>query len=242
MGIDVENSEIFYNNKHKEGLNTSVKTNPQRSHFFVQCHLQQKIVVQSIFQRNYLHNENDGNPFIYALKGKKGYKISRKELCKFIPEFTNILNKAMKNKQNVYLVPVPSSHKISQILARRAAKIHNQSFVADIFAKKTNGEVALDLSQMVFSEQIKKDAIKLLADLKRSKNAMFAMKDVKNSKLREFINPIKLCNQNELNHQAEIILVDDLISSGATLVAAYHELRKNGMKNKITGLCLLSPR
>ena len=148
MGIDVENSEIFYNNKHKEGLNTSVKTNPQRSHFSVQCHLQQKIVVQSIFQRNYLHNENDGNPFIYALKGKKGYKISRKELCKFIPDFTNILNKAMKNKQNVYLVPVPSSHKISQILARRASRIHHQSPVADIFAKKTNGEVVLSFHSL----------------------------------------------------------------------------------------------
>lgn len=235
MGIDVINKQVFYNDTHQYGLNTSPTVNPH-----IQL-LNKTVKVSSIFRRRQLkHDEGDGNPFIYALKKKNGYRISRVELCRFIPDFSQILMKTMSNKGSVLLLPMPSSHKIVDVLARRAAALcAGAAIERQIFEKKTTGDIATEISNLDLPRELRKDASKLVRQLNTATNATFAMKEVKSTKLRTHIAPIRLASKM-LPSADEIILVDDLYSSGSTLMSAYQELRSAGVTAPISALCLLS--
>lgn len=231
MGIDVVNKRVFHSTSHQQRVDTSVSGNPQSKI------ISGSLTVQSIFRRM-VHREGDGNPLIYALKKKDGFSISNREFCKFLPEFRQILAKAMHGKSDVIFVPMPSSHKIAYTLASQAAKYAvNCSVEPSLFEKKTAGEVHQELKATVFPNKLRKDGVRLLSSLAASPNAIFSMKNVKNPELRHYISPLKLATVYPVQCR-EIILVDDLLSSGATLTCAHDQLQASGW-GAISALCLL---
>jgi hypothetical protein len=234
VGIDVDNNNVTYNGTHQHRVDTCPIANPRS------ITISGGLVVKSIFRRLVSnHGDGDGNPLIYALKSKKGFTICPREAAKFLPDFNSIVAKALHGQNGVSFITMPSSHKISQILAKRAARhVAGALVVNDLFLKKTLSEVYADLKHVKFDKSLKKDGKKLLDDLLKYPNATFSMKDVKNSELRKLINPVKLSGR-DVPALGCCILVDDLLSTGSTLSGAHTLLMAQGLKVPVSGLCLL---
>lgn len=182
----------------------------------------------------------DGNPLIYALKSKKGFSITAEEICKFRPSFDAIVDKALQGRQHIVFVPLPSSHRVVNYFTRRVARRSPNSMILEgLFDKKSAGEVLTDLQHVIFPKRVRRDGLALLRALERSKGKTFSMKDVVNSQLRTYINPLKLVGQiGPLD--SNIVIVDDLMSTGTTFDSAYALLKDAGFIGGIEGLSLLS--
>lgn len=203
--------------------------------------------VYSIYKRTKAGDcERDGNPLIYALKGIYGYSITLKELFKFRTSFLSILS-AINTKletNNKFVISVLSSSPVVSFLAKRVSRVFGASRV-DVFDKCTVedviGRFQKRLSTVNIKHKDKSQVNEVLAKLSRSSpNAVFSMKNVPN-KIRKYFQPLKLKPNINLNflRGAEIILIDDLLSSGVTLVSASEELMGKNIQCSIA-VCLLS--
>lgn len=237
MGIDVTaDKDVLFNNTHQRLVNTSVESNPH-------VRMLDGLTIHSIFRRRKSrHGEGDGNPLIYALKQKNGYSISQEEILKFSPNFKAILEKVVADRSGAVVVPMPSSHPIARMVAARVVRSMPAAKLCEgLFAKKTAGEVSAELSGLLDAGDVKKsihsEVKGLIRELGRSGEQPFAMKNV-GPRLRPYIRPIKL--QAEISGQEPILLVDDLLSSGATLLGARDLLAASRVGVEIEALCLLS--
>ena len=86
LNIDVDNKTVSLTDKHNSGIDFSLVNNP-----VYDKHNRYDVI--SIFKRTPLTDINnaqrDGNPFIYALKNKNGWKfnITSEEINKYIRRF-----------------------------------------------------------------------------------------------------------------------------------------------------------
>lgn len=107
-GIDfsLKDKTISYNPSHQNNVDTSVENNPTVTALNVNgC----SIPVYSIFKRRRT-SSNDGNPFIYAMKGERGWKFRTTEDEQAIDElFTRIDRKFANHFNGKLAVIVPTS-------------------------------------------------------------------------------------------------------------------------------------
>ncbi|WVM91494.1 phosphoribosyltransferase family protein [Halopseudomonas pachastrellae] len=241
LGIDVRETkdgrrEVFYNAEHQNLLDTSTENKPHR----------QKagdLVVASIFRRRKARSgDGDGNPFIYALKGLHRHSISNGQLWKFRPNFLSTLGAYMSESPYDKIAPLPSSKPIARYVAKKAGSYQPRGRSrAPAFLKRSAAEVLAELEEKYSSDEIprklKGPAAALISRLRKSQNANFAMKHV-DQRLRDYIEPLVLApNAPVSGHR--ILLVDDLLSSGATLRTAHRLLTEAGAAH-VAALCLLS--
>lgn len=236
MGIDIcKNKKVTYSDKHEKRVNTSVNTNPTISKIPLKPGL---LTVYSIFKRVSSQDRKDGNPLIYALKTKKNYTIEHKELLKFKPNFIHIIKKFSSdiNHKKCILVVLPSSSNVASIFARRVGRILSIDVIYDAFSKCTIGEVLNNFQTNTVRKNHDQDVREVIAHLrKKNKDLTFAMKDIANH-IRYCFCPLKLNISYDFSGY-DVILVDDLLSTGTTLISS-HNLLKNKC-NKIIGLTLL---
>jgi hypothetical protein len=69
-----------------------------------------RLVIVSVFGRQITsHDGDDGNPLIYALKGKFGYTMPYRDFRHLYPAATEILPNALADVNFDIVVPLPSS-------------------------------------------------------------------------------------------------------------------------------------
>lgn len=235
MGIDVINAgEVIFNSNHDNLVVTCPSKNPTIA--FIK-----EMRVQSIFRRVKAKTRSgDGNPLIYALKRTKGFSICSKELVKFLPDFQEIIVKALQDNQFDIIIPMPSSYPVSTVLAKRIFRTTGQGkIMKNLLRKKMNGEVLAELHLTEFPSKFKSLAHSLRKKLEKSEaSGLFSMKSVKTD-LRPFIQPLVLSCDPAISPE-RILLVDDLVSSGATLVSARDSLEVVFPRCQIEALTLLS--
>ena len=235
MGIDViDDCWVVFNRDHDNLVVTCANKNPTEL-------MLDGMRTQSIFRRVKAKvRSGDGNPLIYALKGKKNFRINPKEVSCFLPDFNLILSKAMLGANFDLIVPMPSSHGISEILAKRAVRVIRTGVLSsDLLRKKINREVLAEIRNTNFHKRHRFLAKTLRRRLEKSNGASsFSMKDVDN-KLRTYIEPMVITQSPQVA-PSRILLVDDLISSGATLCSARDSLLTVFPDAHIEGLSLLS--
>lgn len=239
MGIDVTSDKrVVFNHSHEDLVSTHPDKNP--TSFYVN-----EMHVLAVFRRVMAKSRHgDGNPLIYALKRKSGFTISNTEIKRFMPAFKVIFTKAITNFRCCefdYVLPMPSKHKISEILAKRVVQITDYGEVRrDFLRKKTRGEVLAEFERTTIPKKYKKEAVAFKKSLEKGDpHGIFQMKEVE-SCLRQYIQPVVLaCDPERKN--PNILLVDDLVSSGATFSSAIEALRIVFPESQIEGLCLLSP-
>ncbi len=238
MGIDIEaDGTIRFNGAHERLLNTSTDKNPS-------IKLIKGLRIQSLFRRVQTPGDiRDGNPFIYALKDKNGYKIDRKELWKFRVNFSEILDKALQFIDVDCVIPMPSGHRIASYLACKIARRHDglPTVISDALRKRTVGEmlesyagntpVAGKHKTREYKSQIRKWT-------KMPSGTFVSMKEVDNS-VRNFFHPLALTEGVEDLSGKRVLLVDDLLSSGSTLKCA-QALIEERQAGEVSALCLLS--
>lgn len=238
MGIDIEaDGTIRFNGSHERLLNTSTDKNPS-------IKIVKGLWIQSVFRRVQTSGDvRDGNPFIYALKDKNGYKIDRRELWKFRVNFSAILEKALQEIDVDYVIPMPSGHKVASYLAFQVAKRHGgaPTVIPNALRKRTVGEMLAAYADYVpdtgkyktreYKSQIRKWA-------KMPSGTFVSMKEV-DSSVRNFFHPLALSGGVHAFNGKRVLLVDDLLSSGSTLKCA-QALVEERQAVEVSALCLLS--
>lgn len=240
MGIDVRDvggglREVLFNAEHENLLDTSTKKKP---------HLQMagELQVASIFRRRKARGgDGDGNPFIYALKGLHRYFITKNQLWAFRPNLLSIMGTFMTQEPYDRIAPMPSSKPIARYVAKKAKRFQTEgSLDAGLFRKRTTDEVLPEIEAKFTSGEIpgklKNEARNLLSTLRKAPGSEFSMKHV-DQRLREYVSPLAL-NTGVHVEGARILLVDDLLSSGATLRTAHNLLVQAGAGH-VSALCLL---
>lgn len=249
MGITVDKHKVVRFDPTSEQLvSTSIAANPSSNRL-------NGLLIYGAFKRLYNkegdRKDSDGNPLIYALKSTSGFSISMKECAKFSANLSIILNKILVKKFYEIIIVMPSSKPIAK---RFSIKIQRKLgldilILTDVFTKKTIEEVYNDLIVLQVKQEDRKDLIALRRALEpklaREPKTIFSMKEIV-KKHRKFIKPLKYNPEFivELPHLKgkSIVLVDDLLASGSTLVSAYELLLDREITNNIEAICLLGAK
>ncbi|SHF38342.1 hypothetical protein SAMN02745753_01850 [Marinomonas polaris DSM 16579] len=235
MGIDISRErEVSLNTDHELRLVTSIVRNPVISN-------KEELTVKCTYRRTKDgDHDRDGNPFIYALKRKNSYSITMKELFLFSSSFKVILKKMSAGMDVDFVVGMPSSHSVVSHFGRRVAREFGALYVGDYFSKKTVGSVLADFQLDDIPEKHKVKVKKVLSTYRKlSPTEEVSLKKVEN-KIRKYFEPV-IANPNYAGSAltGNILLVDDLLSTGTTLLSA----RKAILSQEVTlggAFCLLS--
>lgn len=235
MGIDVNNKIVSFNEAHEDLVNTSINSNPTKT-------TKNGFTIYSIFKRmKTKKNKGDGNPLIYALKNKNGFRINRKEIKKFFFNLDIILNRILAEKRYTLIIILPSKHKIGNFLAKRIRKrIPSATYSKDFFRKIIIQEVIDSINvNSVANKKHNKEIKTLLSEIKKNPTKEFTMKEVPHN-IRKYFNPLKVNKTINLNSHESILIIDDLLSSGTTIKSAKDMIHNIKNCSNIDGLCLLS--
>lgn len=235
MGIDVDAAKIVtFNPAHEQ----RVATDPTRP--IATMRLGALHVVSVFRRRRAKHDDDDGNPLIYALKGKFGFTMPPADLRKLVKAGHVILPLALDGLDADMVVPLPSSSRVADIIGRRAARVLGGRPVVNCLDKATVGQV-LDAAPGVDVVKQRDRGIytSQLARLQElPADDVIEMKSV-TMRVRPYLTPIAanaLANACAGRH---VLLVDDIVGSGSSLISAQAALLASGAAS-ISALTLLS--
>lgn len=235
MGIDVDAAKVVtYNPTHEH----RVATDPARP--FPKVRYGSLEVVSIFRRRRTKHDDDDGNPLIYALKGKFGYTIARADVRQLLTVGQQILPVALSALAFDMVVPLPSSSPVASILAKRAARTGGSSQIVKCLDKATIGQV---LAQAPAPDEVKsRDRGFYTSQLARMQDIpgdqIIEMKSVP-LRVRNYFTPIAANALAPACAGRHVLLVDDIVGSGASLMAAQAALLAAGAVS-ISGVTLLS--
>lgn len=255
MGLKIEsNGEIILDDRHTNYCDTV----ESRSFSNTQSKCTTPLVVHSLFKRRQ-HRTNDKRgdncPIIYCLKGDSELYMSEETLALFETKKLAILSRFCSQmlQNNIFfdwIVPMPSRHDIANQLSKDVVESLtslNLGFKGclkeDLFSKLSNEDVSYILLESSISQnnniphrvfQNIKSALKQ----SESEGELFSIGKVK-PKFRSFLPPLKL--NMAIPDGKRVLLVDDVCSSGHTLISAKDQLIESNPTLKIDALCLFSP-
>jgi len=216
MGIDVSPTKVVtFNAQHEH----RVVTDPARSIPFAKAGA---IEVVSIFARKTTRQDNDdGNPLIYALKGKFGYTIPAADFRKIYRRAMIILPAALAARQVDMIVPLPSSSGVARILAERVNRLIPEAELCECLIKATIGAVLPNMpAANAVPGRLRGDYTSLLRALQKSNpDTEIQMKRIK-LPLRWYVAPIVAGMGAQACKGRAILLVDDIFGSGSSLQSA----------------------
>ena len=246
LNIDVDNKTVSLTDNHDSGVDFSLVNNP-----IYDKHNGYDVI--SIFKRTPLtdisNTQRDGNPFIYALKNKNGWKfnITLEEINKYIRQFLNVCKK-INNKYDTIII-TPSASDINEKFMNVISKqVNADKIINEYFVKLTKEEIIDD--DLIDIERIRNDYgnsfNKVMSDIHRSfrrmKGETFESKYVK----KEYLKYIKYIETNGDDNirkyidDKDILLLDDTISSGETVSQCINGILSNFIPKSITIITLLS--
>lgn len=162
MGIDVSAARVVtFNAAHEHRVVTDTTRPVLRTHIA-------PLDVVSIFRRRRVRGDDlDGNPLIYALKGKFGYTMPGPDLREVLRAARTILPIALRGIGFDLVVPLPSSSPLSRLLATRAARSGGCSSIACL-DKATTGQVLANAPPVdMIEKRLRRDYTSQLARLQR---------------------------------------------------------------------------
>ncbi len=210
--------------------------------------------VYAVFKRQFLsgkqsHNRKqrfwgDNCPLIYALKGKNGLYTNISSIKKLNYSFEIICTKIMKLESQGYqlIISIPSAHNISYIIAKRLAKKFNALHLTNTLRKITvNNAFQLLDSANVNVKEAKSLEFKIKIQEKEvGNNGNFSLKGIP-TKYRDIFPPFILNEHLSLSYKRiRILLVDDLMATGTTLITAREIIAQQYPNAVIHAICLFS--
>lgn len=247
-GININSNDktISLTDEHDKGVDFSLVNNPVYDKY-------KDFDVISIFKRSKLvddtNTERDGNPFIYALKEKKGwtFDITNDEIFRYIKRFLEICKKI----NNTYdtIVITPSSTNINERFMKVISKqVQAENIVREFLVKIKKEEIIDD--NLIDKEQISKDypnnynevITKISRSFRRMEGADFEAKhmDKKYLKYVKYIGVNNDLNIRPMIDGKDILVLDDTISSGTTVSQCIDGITSNFTPKSITIVTLLS--
>ena len=224
---------------HNDGVDMSLSGNPT-------VMTVDDLQVFSLFRRRRLSTiEADGNPLIYALKGLNGYTIDEAGKELMWKTAGEIFRAWTCPWRPTHVVSIPSRHSVSFDLASKIASFLEVDHVpVALVHKRTVAEV------LEKAEILKDSGAVLGSDLKAFKSQLgrlstappgktFQMKEI-NVRVRQYFHPWRVAEEATDLIGHDLLLVDDLIGSGASLSTCAKCLVENG-HSVVGGISLFSP-
>ena len=259
-GLDVNEyrKTVTLTDKHNRGVDFS-KEKPLVYHYKF---MNYNLTVISIFKRMYMNGEFinlDGNPFIYALKNKYGWKfdMTDSEIYKYIRKFLSVC----KNIEGHYdvIVMVPSMHQINKRFMNIVAKqVGADLMIEDIFIKTKKSDIwdNIDIESIedycyrnyhpnVAMNQVERIMKNIKESLSKMPGEYFSAGLI-DKKYIEFIDNIVSINHQykvqdvmDMLKDKKVLVLDDILSTGSTLSGCVKEIVKYKPK-KLDVITLLS--
>lgn len=246
LNIDVDNKTVSLTDAHNSGIDFSLVNNP-----VYDKHNGYNVI--SIFKRTSLTDINntqiDGNPFIYALKKKNGWKfnITSEEINKYIRRFLNVCKK-INNKYDTIIITPSASELNEKFMKAISRQVDANNIINEYFVKLSKEEIIDD--DLIDIERIRKDYgnlfNKVMSEIHRSfrrmKGETFEAKYVKKEYLK-YIKYIETNGDDDIRKyidDKDILLLDDTISSGETVSQCINGILSNFIPKSITIITLLS--
>lgn len=246
LNININDKTISLTDTHDKGIDFSLINNPVYSKY-------KEYDVISIFKRTQLtdtHNvQRDGNPFIYALKNKYGWKfnITNKEIYKYIRRFLEICKKINSRYDTIIITPSSSdlNEKFMKVISNQ---IKSKDILNEFFVKLSKEEIIDD--DLIDKEQLRNDygnsyeivLEEINRSFRRMKGTSFEAK-MMNKKYLKYIKYISSNNDEDVRSKIDdkdILLLDDTISSGETISQCINGVLSNFVPKSITIITLLS--
>lgn len=246
LNIDVDNKTVSLTDAHNSGIDFSLVNNP-----VYDKHNGYDVI--SIFKRTSLtdinNTQRDGNPFIYALKKKNGWKfnITSEEINKYIRRFLSICKK-INNKYDTIIITPSASELNEKFMKAISRQVDANNIINEYFVKLSKEEIIDD--DLIDIERIRNDYgnsfNKVMSEIHRSfrrmKGETFEAKYVKKEYLK-YIKYIETNGDDDIRKyidDKDILLLDDTISSGETVSQCINGILSNFMPKSITIITLLS--
>ena len=246
LNIDVDNKTVSLTDAHNSGIDFSLVNNP-----VYDKHNGYDVI--SIFKRTSLtdinNTQRDGNPFIYALKKKNGWKfnITSEEINKYIRRFLYICKK-INNKYDTIIITPSASELNEKFMKAISRQVNANNIINEYFVKLSKEEIVDD--DLIDIERIRHDYgksfNKVMSEIHRSfrrmKGETFEAKYVKKEYLK-YIKYIETNGDDDIRKyidDKDILLLDDTISSGETVSQCINGILSNFIPKSITIITLLS--
>ncbi|MDC7684384.1 phosphoribosyltransferase family protein [Asticcacaulis sp. BYS171W] len=178
----------------------------------------------------------DNFPLIYALKGLDELTIpfsSLKRLNESIPGILAVIEAQLAGQVDV-IAPMPSSSTLADMLACRLAYDMKLRYVPRLFSKATNAQAIADIAQVLENDPKsiprgdEKTVRNVVQHLRDRPEEAFTSKSVQTS-VRHYFTPLVLnAVPEDLAADSRFLLVDDLLSTGGTLISADKRLAEAG--------------
>ncbi len=239
MGIEVSATKaVSINDQHENGVDTSVQGNPTLGRL-------KAIPLIHVFRRNLKgrRQDDDGNPLIHALKGRRGFTITQFWEQQLMTRARRILGEVTEHLQGFdHCMPMPSSSPFCAKFAAEVAEVAGAPLLPPTFLRKKRvGEVLLELAanpprlrpalRGPYTSQLHAwQGLDAIAD--------YQAKDVPLN-LRHLVGPFAIQGTPPNLAGQRILVVDDLFATGSSMLAA-REILQNQLSAEVAGVYFLS--
>ncbi|REE67454.1 hypothetical protein [Pantoea ananatis] len=237
--VDAEKRLVTVDHSHNNFCITTPQGNPAEITFGT-------LKVTSIFARTKgkrdISAPGDNSPMLYVLKGLHDLHTRRRDIGMLCASFRKILPAYVNGGfQWDWIVSLPSSSTVCSRFAEQVLKLTQQGICQhNALVKITAVEVlrSVDVLQIKSAEKtvIKTDIYRFIGN--HGEDAPFQIKSIRRVKLRKHINPLTWGRVCATPPPKGILLIDDMVTSGASLVSAEAILKHRYPLARIEALTL----
>lgn len=244
MGLVINGTHVVVDHACKDWLVTEPAGNPTEEwveNLRIWSVFRRRLASAKIQRDRRLKMLGDNCPIIYALKGKQGLTTDLASILLLSRSFRIILDDIVSRETEGYdaVISMPSSHPLSTMVATRFARKFSAPHLGNVFRKITVEEALtmLDRADIDVSDH-KRLAFRIGKQLQSAGfSGAFSLKDVPVG-FRHIFTPLKI-NAGALTINASrVLLVDDLLATGTTMITAAELIRQNSPHASVCGVCL----
>lgn len=233
IDVDIVQKSVSFNDTHEELVDTSLN-NPTVKTI-------KGIKTIMLFKRKKSLNKelSDGNPLVYALKGIKGWSISKEDRKVIMDRVQKIIEKI-----DIFdtIIVMPSSNPLVEEVGAMVHKIKGTKILDKCVFKREKEEILEEMPWQNFTEKEKQKIWKAFDRMKGENfESKYFPKD--QSIIDRFeMNLFKSGDEffyNEI-HNKNILIIDDTISTGFSLANCSKVIKESYFPKSITQLSLFS--
>lgn len=257
MGFDVDRVAklVTVDHSHNNFATTSVEGNPRTKRYSGLCVIgtikRNKGANRTLKKDNPRQKiDGDNSPMLYALKNMDGLTTTPSDVRSLFRNVRVILDNELPTHGVAFehIITIPSSHKLASVVTQmtmRACKRQGYpvSKLDNVLRKSSGDDVKAQVSELRIKRPDRSGMLNNIKNFIRQHGGQtdFQIKYIQKSTLRKHVNLLSLTPGYAVDQRAvNILLVDDMVTTGSSLVAARDLVLQRYPNATIYAVCLFS--